>query len=178
MDTSDWGVYVSGGSAQKVENIFTGLDHVEGETVAICGTDVDDVTDEYDSEVVDSGSVTTMTLSPHVHNFVRKATIGLPYRYTLSPMRMDVPGEYGNKAKIAKVYVNFYKTKGAKYGKDVNNLKSFTGLGNEFGDGVTTGQLEATLDAGFTTEDHFVISSNSPLPCTVRSIIIEKEVTD
>ncbi|MBN2591587.1 MAG: hypothetical protein JXA96_17105 [Sedimentisphaerales bacterium] len=165
-----------------MENVFTGLGHLEGEEVAIQGTTVDDVTREYPRETVSGAQVTTMVLSPHAHNFVRKTVIGLPYRSTLEPMRLDATTDIettkGLKARIPEVVVSFLNTLGAQYGKDTDNLKNFTGKGNEFGTSLYTGDLTANLNAGYGEEDHFVVSTDAPLPCTIRAIIPKKEITD
>jgi len=170
--------YVSGGTAQKVENTFTELGHLIGETVTILGTDVDDTTTVYDDEVVDaSGDITLMELSPHAHNFVRKAQIGLKYRYILKPMRLDVVTSGGTTkgtiARFAEVVISFYKTLGAKYGRNTDNLHTIS----DFGSTVYTGDVVVSTDGGFGVEDDFVISGDDPLPCVVRAIVPRKEVT-
>lgn len=123
-----------------------------------------------------------MVRTPHAHNFVRKVQIGLPFRYTLKPMRLDLNTQggatKGSIATIKEVVVSFLNTLSAKYGKDVNNLGDFHGAGNEFVEGeLKTGDLIANLDAGYNVEDDFVISGNDSMPCTIRALVPRKEVT-
>jgi len=177
VNSKGYTAYVSGGTAQKVENVFT-LSHLIGETVTILGTDVDDATTVYDDEVVDAnGEVTTMTRTPHVHNFVRKAQIGLRYRYILKPMRLDVVTRKGTSkgsvARFAEVVISFYKTLGAEYGKDTDNLHTIS----DFGTTLYSGDVVVTTDGGFGVEDDFVISGNGLFPCVVRAVIPRKEIT-
>lgn len=178
MNSKAYTAYVSGGTAQKVENTFTDLGHLIGETVTILGTDVDDATTVYDDEVVDaSGDITLMELSPHAHNFVRKVQIGLRYRYILKPMRLDLVTQSGtSKGSIGifpKVVISFYKTLGAKYGKDTDNLHAIS----DFGSTLYTGDVVVTTDGGFGVEDNFVISGDDPLPCIIRALIPRKKIT-
>lgn len=166
-----------------MECVFTGLDHLEGDEVIGQGTDVNNVTKEYGPFTVTDGSVTLMTLSPHAHNFVRKAVIGQSARFTVEPMRLDYDTtdgiSSGSTARIVSVLVNFLNTYGAKYGKDTDNLQDFMGGSNEFTEGeLYTGYLKADHDGGYDAEDHFVISGNNPFPCTVRAMIPQKEITD
>lgn len=166
--------YVSGGTAQHVENTFTNLGHLIGETVTILGTDVDDNTVVYPDEIVDaSGDITLMVLTPHAHNFVKQAVIGLRYRYILKPMRFDIVTQEGTTKgsikKFAEVVISFFKTLGAKYGEDTDNLHTISEL--ESATEPYTGDVVVDHDGGYGTEDNFVVSGDDPLPCVVRAII-------
>jgi len=156
---------------QWVENTFTGLGHLEGETVSVLGTDVDDVTSENDDETVASG---TIVLS----GWVRKAIAGLSYRYTLRPMRLDVPTRsgsmQGSTKKIHHIVASFYNTLGAQYGKSLSDLKDFT-----FPSSTTlyTGDMKAVFDGGYSVDDDLYISGNGSFPCTLRALIVRMEKT-
>lgn len=179
MDTSGFTPYEEGGTIQRVENTFVNLDHLEGETVKIQGTDVNDNTIEYDEEVVTSGIVSLSELSPHAHNFVRKAVIGLAARATLSPMRLDITGAggttHGSTAKIHKIIASFLNTFGTvQAGDSLDTLKDI------IFDSITelnTGDVEIPFDGGYNTDDIILISTNSPFPCTIRALIPRKEKT-
>lgn len=161
-----------------MDNTFTNLSHLEGETVQILGTDVDDTTTVYDTEVVSSGSITLMTLSPHTHNFVRKAHVGLASTYKLQPMRLDYDTPAGTTkgsiGKIAEIVVSFLDTLNAKYGSDDDDLKDIDWPSST---ALYTGDRVLAFDGGFDTEDTIIISGSEPLPCTVRAIIARKEKT-
>ena len=151
---------------------------MEGETLKILGTDVDDVTSEYDDETVTNGIITLMELSPHAHNFVRKATVGLSFRYTLSPMRLDITGaggtSHGSIGHIAEIVISFLNTLGAKYGSSLDDLKDidFDSLTS-----LNTGDFVVPFDGGYSIDDRIFISGDGPFPCTVRAIIPRKDVT-
>lgn len=161
-----------------MENTFVNLSHLEGETVKILGTDVDDNTTEYDDETVSGGIITLMELSPHAHNFVRKATVGLPFRYTLSPMRLDITGaggtSHGSIGHIAEIVISFLDTLGAKYGSSLDDLKDI-----DFDSSISlnTGDFVVPFDGGYSIDDRIFISGNGMFPCTVRAIIPRKDVT-
>ena len=161
---------------QGVENTFTNLGHLIGETVIILGTDVDGSTTRYDDEVVDaSGAITLKDGS--TYNWVNKCIVGLPYRYKLKPMRLDLNyaggTTKGNIKRVPEVVISFLNTLGAKFGKDVDNLKTI----KDFGSTLYTGDVVVNHQAGYDTEDSMLISANGPFPCTVRAIVPRMEVT-
>jgi hypothetical protein len=169
LNTSAYGVYTSGGTVQEVENYFVNLDHLEGETVTIQGTDVDDTTSKYDDETVSSGVVSLIDGS--TYNFVKKAIIGLSNRYTLRPMRMDITGQggttHGSIKKTAEIVVSLYNARDVYYGSSLDDLHIIS----DTKDTEFTGDTALAFDGGFTLDDPLYISGNSPFPCTVRAII-------
>ena len=149
-----------------------------GETVTIIGTDVDGNTEVYDNETVDVNSINISTETKY--NYVKKARIGLRYTYILKPMRMDVMTQTGTTkgsiGRFAEVVISFFKTLGAKYGKDTDSLHTISELPTT-GSELYTGDVVVTTDGGFGVEDDFVISGDDPLPCVVRAIIPRKAKT-
>ncbi len=178
MDTTGFTAYESDGTSQHVENTFVNLSHLEGETVKILGTDVDDNSIAYDDEIVTGGIITLMVLSPHAHNFVRKAIVGLPFRYTLSPMRLDITTaggtSHGSIGHIAEIVISFLNTLNAKYGSSLDDLKDidWTSLTS-----LNTGDFPVPFDGGYSIDDVIYISDDGPFPCTIRSLIPRKDVT-
>jgi len=151
---------------------------LEGETVKILGTDVDDNTIAYDDETVTGGIITLMVLSPHAHNFVRKATVGLSFRYTLSPMRLDITTaggtSHGSIGHIAEIVISFLNTLGAKYGSTLDDLKD---IDFDSSTSLNTGDVVVSFDGGYSIDDTIFISDNGVFPCTVRAIIPRKDKT-
>ena len=167
--TTDYGTYTGGGTAQEVENTWTNLDHLEGETVVIQGTDINDITTNYDDEVVSTATVTLVDGT--TNNFVKQAVIGLSNRCTLQPMRIDITGDggttHGSIMKIAEIVVSLYKSRDVYYGSSLDDLHIIP----ETEDTEFTGDAVLVFDGGFTTETPIYISSNSPFQCVVRAII-------
>lgn len=140
---------------------FTGLDHLEGETVAILGDGV-----VLDTQTVENGSV---TLSAPVF----KAIIGLPYRYTLKPMRFDLLTRRGTSKgsikRFAELAISFFESAGPKYGVDSDNL--FHVNPKWVAGELFTGDKVLKHEGGFDVEDSIIITGDDPLPCIVRAMI-------
>lgn len=150
---------------------FTGLEHLEGETVAILGDGA-----VFPTQTVTDGTVTLPEAVSVCH-------IGLPFTYKLKPMRFDQAYNGTSKGLVKKITnftVSFYKTLGARYG-DGTNYRDFKW--RETTDPYTTapvlftGDKNETFDGGFSAEDPVEITGSDPLPCTVRCIIPRIEVT-
>jgi len=155
-------------------NTFDGLDHLEGETVQVLG-DGQVLTDC----TVSSGEITLATAD----GMVSRAIIGLSYRYTLQPMRLDVMlvdgTTLGSIKRIAELVVSFYETLNAQFGTSTSDLYDFdwrvlSGLTDD--PVLFTGEKVVAHDGGYDDDDTFVISGDDPVPCTVRAIVprIEK----
>ena len=158
----DSGVLYDGDATTTID----GLDHLEGETVAILADGA-----VIPSQTVSGGEIT-------LPESISKAAVGLPFRYILEPMRIDVSNASGNtmgsEKKITELSVSFIETMNAKYGKDVDNLYPFNWRTTEPYTSppvMFTGDKTVIFDGGFSTEDSIVISGDDPTPCTVRSIV-------
>jgi hypothetical protein len=145
--------------------VFTGLDHLEDEEVAILGDGV-----LFDRETVASGNITLATA-------VSRAIIGLPFRSTVKPMRFDIhtPGgtTKGSLKRFAELVISFFESAGAKYGVDVDNLFEIDWPDDE----LYTGDKVVAHEGGFDLEDSVIITSDEPLPLIVRAIVPRIEKT-
>lgn len=144
------------------------------------GTSVADVTKEYDDEVVDaSGDITLQ--SGATKNWVRKAIVGLSYRYTVRPMRLDVATQdgsmLGSTKKIHAIIASFYNTFGAQYGDSLTTLKSIKWPAETTDAALFTGDRELPFYGGFSSDDNIYISGNGCYPCTIRALIVRMEKT-
>ncbi len=151
---------------------FSGLDHLEGETVKILGDGA-----VFTPQVVTNGSVTLDTA-------VSKAVVGLAYRYILKPMRIDLSTRGGSSKgsfkKIAEMYISFLDTLNAQYGKSVDDLFDIPWRSEEeytTPPDLFTGDKKVVLPAGYDPEDPIVISGDDPLPCTVRALAVDIQVS-
>ena len=155
----------------------TGLDHLESEEVAIYGDGA-----VYANQTVTNGSITLTNTT------FDTLIVGLPYKYRLQPMRLDVSGGMGTSQgmtkKITTVIVNFFKTLGTAYGtiRDgvtdmLYNIEWRTTEAYDSPPALFTGQKELFVDGGFDTEDPIVLEGESPEPCVIRSIIVESDIT-
>jgi hypothetical protein len=155
---------VSAAGAPSISSV-TGLDHLEGESVAIQADG-----GVQPAETVASGEI-------ELTDSAAQAIVGLAYRYTLKPMRFDLDTEGGTKGSIKtfkEVVISFYRTLNAQYGVDVDNLFEIDWRGEEAYDSppaLYTGDKPVVHEGGFDVEDAFIITGNDPLPCTVRCIV-------
>ena len=152
------------------DSTFSGLDHLEGETVAILGDGA-----VFPTQTVTNGEITLPETVSVCH-------IGLPYTYKLKPMRMDQNMGGSTKGvikKIANATISFYKTLNALQG-DANTVRGFNWRKDEpytSPPNLWTADQDAHVDIGFSTEDPFQIEGSDPLPCTVRAILPRVDIT-
>ena len=134
-----------------------------------------DNTSQYDDESVVDSTITIID-GPD-YNFVKKAIVGLPFRYTLQPMRMDITTQggtsHGSIKKTAEIVVSFYNTLDAQYGSDLDELKDVPDFDSE----LFTGDVVLPFDGGFTLDGRLYISGNGPFTCTVRAIVPRTQKT-
>lgn len=147
---------------------FSGLDHLEGETVTVLGDGC-----VFADQVVTGGEVTLSQAVSVCH-------IGLKSRYKLEPMRLaGNPGDImGLERTIPEILVSFYKTSGASYGDGTNTYPIDFRTTEVFGSppALFTGEKKLPFNSGFTTQDTIIISGSDPLPCTVRAIVPSVEI--
>lgn len=131
----------------------------------------------YASETVANGQVT-------IDDYVEKAVIGLPYRYTLKPMRFDAQFRDGTTRgsikKISEMVMSFYKSGMVEYGPDTDDLRNIDWRTTEsYGTPpeLYTGDQTVVFEGGFDAEDSILITGNSPLPCTLRAMVLRADVT-
>lgn len=154
---------------------ITGLDHLDGETVKVLG----DGTEFTPTAAVSSGSITITTA-------VVKAQVGLANRFILKPIKPVIIGAggttFGSKTKVAEMVVSFYRSFGAQFGVDTDNLFEIDWTAEEYENntditGLFTGEIPVTVDGGFNRDVDLVISDDGAMPCVVRAIVPRLEKT-
>lgn len=145
--------------------VFSGLDHLEGETVAILADGVVQT-----PQVVTGGSITLATAASVVH-------VGLPYTGVLAPMDLDGGAMEGTgQGKLKRLHgvaVNFYKTLGGYIGADEVTMEELefpspTAVPQPLYSGIKD---DFTFPADWALEGRIVIKQTDPLPMTVLSIM-------
>ena len=159
--------YLSGGKVggylEVVGKAFAGIDHLDGEEVAICadgGAEGNDVV---------SGGIITLS------DYFNKVHIGLPFRARLQPMKPDVGGRYGMsqgvEKRIDKVIGRFEKSRDCSIGTDEHNLVDFNldedGTGELF-----TGDKEIPFDGDYDNDALVMIESEKPLPLNIVGLMV------
>lgn len=138
---------------------LTGLDHLEGETVAVLGNGI-----VFTTGTVASGQIT-------LAEAVTKAIVGLPFRYKVKPMRFDLFTRQGtSKGSIktfAELVISFLGSSGAQYGVDSANLFDIGWPET----GIYTGDKLVEHIGGFDVEDSIIVTGKDPMPCNIRAMI-------
>jgi hypothetical protein len=167
-DTTAFTVYTSGGKAREAVASITGLDHLEGETVAILGNG-----SVYASQAVSSGAVSN--LSPEISI----AHIGLGYTSTVKTLRPDLGADDGtSQGKTKRVYeaiIRFVSTLGAKVGPDTSNLDEIQfRSGSDPSDSsppLFSGDKTIKFRGGWDQDGQLIVQQTQPLPMHITAII-------
>ncbi len=165
----DSGLSYDGGAA----TVFSGLDHLEGETVSIVADG-----SVRPAQVVVNGAITLATAA-------NKVRAGLGYRSWLKTLAAEGGSAFGTaQGKIkrtGKVTVRLLDTLGLKYGVDLDSLHDLpfrkTGDPMDVSPPLFSGDKTFTLDGSYTTEGTYVIVQDDPLPMTILSLMPETVVS-
>jgi len=151
---------------------FSGLDHLEGESVIVLA----------DGAIQGPFTVTDGAIT--LTNAASRVIVGLPFRYKLKPMRMDITNAYGTTQTVIKnigeVVVSFYKSGMVEYGTDTDNLFKVSWRTTEvYGEplALKTGDVTLNPEGGFDAQDTFILTGNAPVNCTVRAIVPRINIT-
>ncbi|MEK9918072.1 MAG: phage tail tube protein [Pelagibacteraceae bacterium] len=166
----DSGLTYDGGATTTI----TGLNHLEGATVAILA----DGATHADKTVTD-GKVTLDRSSSKVH-------IGFGYNSIVETLRIEAGADDGvSQGKIKRIHgvtARFYKTVGAEIGPDLNNLDRvpFRDSSMAMNEAVPifTGDKEIYFPSGYETDARVVIRQSQPLPMTVLAIMRRSNTFD
>ena len=152
--------------------VISGLDHLEGETVAILGDGA-----VFPTQTVVGGQIT-------LSSSVSVAIVGLQSRWKLKPMRADVNLADGNTMdsikKITEVVISLLRVGGVQYGTDTDDLRTIDFRTDEDYDSppaLFTGDTVVVFDGGFSPDDSVLLTGNDPLPVTVRALLYRSRVS-
>lgn len=162
----DSGLVYSGSAAST----FTGLSHLEGQTVDILAGGA-----VKPQATVATGAVTIAT------GTATKASIGLHYDANIETERLEVKvggGTVQGKTKrITKLMIRFWQTLGGKYGPDADNLSTITfrTASNPMDSSAPLRDEDFILDfdAAYDTEGRIYVRQDQPLPMTILALAPE-----
>jgi hypothetical protein len=145
---------------------ITGLDHLEGKTVAILA-DGNVLT----QQVVLSGSLTLPDEYSVVH-------IGIPYESDIETLKPEIPTKAGTmqdkKIKISGVMLKMVNSRGGWIGPDFDTLYILRdNFVTDYDTAVDlyTGTLNEVLGGGYNDDGHFCFRQKDPLPFTISAIV-------
>jgi len=149
---------------------ITGLDHLEGETVAVWADGV-----EFDQQTVASGQI-TLELDGVATN-ASVVQVGLPFTSILRPERLTAGNQghtnFGLTKRVNDLHLVFLKSINVKYGASEDELFDV-----EFPDtNLFSGDLEVHSAGGFSVEAPIIIQTSSPAPLNLLAIISGIETT-
>lgn len=174
IDGSAYNAYVSGGTVRKVVTTVSGLEHLEGESVAILA-DGNVVT----GKSVSSGSITLSRGASRIH-------IGLAYTADIETLDLTTGHGVQNttqglKRSIPFVTIRFERSRGIFVGPDSSLLTEMKQREFEvYGDptALLTGDKTIDLQSDWNDNGRVFIRQLYPLPVTVLAVIPEMEVGD
>lgn len=167
VDTTDYTAYSSGGTARKAGTSVTGgLDHLEGEEVAILGNGA-----VLSNEIVTGGAITLSSPASIVH-------VGLPITTDIEtlPLIMAVENAFqdGKERVIDKAWLKVHRSSGVSIGPDTDNLVEIKQRDQEeYGKppNLVTGNMNPTLLTPlWNSEGRMAIQQNHPLPLKLLSV--------
>lgn len=171
VNSSAYTPYISGGYAREAFTEFSGLDLLNGFTVAILGNG-----QVFPQDVVEGGTITLNSACSRLH-------VGIPYESDLETLNVEVALKdgtlQGRKVKISNVLFRLINSRGGWIGPSEDRLhEAFvprrTGLGNP--PPLFSGDLREPLGAGYEQGGRIFFRQIDPLPVTISSIVPEIEV--
>jgi hypothetical protein len=170
VDTTGYTAYVSGGEVRSCSTAFSGLDHLEGETVSVLADSI-----VLGDEVVSSGAITLDVAGGQVH-------AGLPFTSTLKTMRMEAQLQTGtvqSKYKhINKMFIRLHESLGGNAGNpDSQDEINFGDYDSEFVS-LFTGDKEIILPSSQDREGQVLIEQDDPLPMNILAIVSHVNINE
>lgn len=135
---------------------ISGLDHLEGETVTIWADGAAE-----NSEIVSVGAITIDNAAEVVH-------IGLGYDTDIETLKLD-PGDgslQGYTKRIHELIMRVYQTYGFQYGRDLNNLDTYTHSAL-----CDVDDIRLAIDGIYDMNGQVFIRQSNAAPLTVLSIM-------
>jgi len=168
IDGSEYTAYISGGEVRKMVTTISGLDHLEGETVAVSADGAARA-----NNTVASGAITLSSKASVVH-------VGLPYLPILQGLPLTDGSPTGTGAgKIRRIFqavVRFYRTIGGEFGdEDSQDVIKFLDMSVPLGQPspLFTGiKDDLPVDASWNRSGEFYITQPQPLPMTILFVVL------
>jgi hypothetical protein len=145
--------------------VFSGLDHLEGQTVSILADG-----NVHPRRVVAGGSVTLDYAASDVH-------IGLPITAEIATLNLSVPGQnvLDKKKLISKVSLICQSSRGIMAGPDSDHLRQYKDQSGVLGTGspipVQTGMFEILTQAAWDKNGTVTVQQTDPLPLSILAVI-------
>lgn len=161
--TSAWPVAAGAWSMTMPVTTVSGLDHLEGRTVACLANG-----GVQPPQVVTNGSITLTEAADAI-------VVGLPYTGEIDSLYIDIPSQeeptvQGKRKKISRVILRVANTRGLKVGplgQTLYEIKERTDIPMGFPQPLITGDELINLDPNFNEKGQIAVVQENPLPATV-----------
>lgn len=165
IDARGYTPYASGGYCEIMATVISGLDHLEGETVAILADG-----EAQAEQTVSGGQITLSAAARHVH-------AGLAYTPVIETLRIEAGAPDGTaQAKIKKIHeisARYLGTKNFQIGPDADHLETkTTEVSTEDED------IESAFPGGYNRHGRVYVTQDEPQPMTLLGLMPRMNVGD
>jgi hypothetical protein len=169
VDGTVYSAYTSGGTAKRVVNSCSGLEHLKNITCAIVADGC-----VLESQIVNGSGMI------QIGDYANQIHIGLPYTAKLKPMNLEAGQSEGtSRGKIKRIHsitASFNNTMACKIGSNENDLEEIIFRSDaDLSDRCIqpfTGEKELKgFPGGYLSNGHIMIMSDIPLPLTVVALM-------
>lgn len=178
INSTDFGIYISGGEVRQMLDTFSGLNHLEGEDVAVMTDGALPAAQQIFT--VSGGSITLPNPAAVVH-------VGLPYVGVLKFLSLGsdiAPGvSYTKVRKLFQVNFKVWKSLGGQFGKDIDNLfniimpNQISNLEAYHSNPSYTGDIIGVdFESSEDTDWSPVLIQNEPLPFMLLAAVFRSEI--
>lgn len=159
--------HTTGATVKQVVNSFSGLSHLEAQSVGILADG-----STHANKTVSSGAIS-------LDRYVNKAVVGLNYSSVLQTMRIEGGAEEGTSQgktkRISKVVLRLFETVGVRVGPNLDNLETipFRSSSDPMDTPVSTflaGDKEIEFRDDYNTDGFIFVKQEQALPCSVLAI--------
>lgn len=174
IDSQEYTAYISGGEARKCVDSVAGLNHLNGEVVAITADGA-----AHPNRTVSAGSVSLDDSYARVH-------VGLPYTPKIKGLRIEAGSPIGGVGqgllgRIIRATVRMYRTLGCEIGIEGGNMETVYFRDNSYlnrAPMLYTGDKTQTFPAEWKRPPQYYIEQTQPLPFHILSVILYYELSD
>ena len=165
IDGAEWGTYIGGGIAQREVSTVVGLDHLNGEEVAIFANGK-----AYPKKKVLGGSVSIEDTAPVI-------IVGIPIDTKIKTLRLSsMAGESTMQTKIKrinKITPRMFESLEGEIGEDEDSLVPIPYQENT---DLFTGDKEVFYDGTYNPDAQILISHNEPTPFTLLALTMDVDM--
>lgn len=172
-DSTEWGEYTEGGTAQQVANSLSGLDHLEGKDVELL---VDGA--HHTKQEVVSGEISLTWYGNKIH-------AGLFTKRIIAPMPLMAGAQdgtpMGRQKRIGEIAIQFVDTYGCSVATDPDDEDTYedipfgTGLDPVLFSGIKT---DVDVKADYGPEGKMYLVQSLPMPIQINSITVKMVTYD